>query len=223
MTREPVDVSRPLPRGQHALPPAVVAKQQRRRMFDGMVQAVAEKGYPATTVADVIARAGVSRSTFYEHFSDKEDCFLAAYAEGAKELFDRVLAEGAAAPDDPFARFRAAIRAYLEGLAERPDYTRTFLVEIFAAGSKARERRRKTQRRYTDLIRAWHTEMRRLRPELPPVPDEVFEAAVTAGNQLVADGMRKLGAARLPELEPVVVYTYLSLLGLHEEARAALK
>jgi AcrR family transcriptional regulator len=222
VTTTPGRVDRPLPRGQHALPREVVASAQRRRMLDGVVEAVGEKGYPATTVADVIARAGVSRSTFYEHFSDKEECFLEAYEDSARTHFERVVAAGASASDDPFERFRAAVRAYLDALAEQPDYARTFTVEIAAAGPGAREPRRRIQLRYVDLIRAWHTEMRRQRPDLPPVPDEVFEATVTAANQLVAERIQEGEAARLPELERLVVYTYLALLGLHEEARAAL-
>src|SRR3954449_330700 len=99
------DKPRGLPRGQHALPRHVVVVAQKRRMHEGVVRAVAEKGYPATTVTDIIGNAGVSRSTFYEHFSDKEDCFLSAYDEGAEVHFQQVVRAGVRAPDDPFARF----------------------------------------------------------------------------------------------------------------------
>jgi AcrR family transcriptional regulator len=58
-----------------------VISSQRDRLFEAMIAAVAEKGYGATTVADVIAGAGVSRATFYELFGDKEDCFIAAHDE----------------------------------------------------------------------------------------------------------------------------------------------
>jgi AcrR family transcriptional regulator len=222
MTSEPIQTRRSLPRGQHALPREVVAEVQRARILDGIVRAVAEKGYAAATVADAIKIAGVSRSTFYEYFSDKEDCFLAAYEQGAVQHFQRVVDAGAGASDDPFERFRASIRAYLEGLAEDPEYAHTFLVEILAAGPRAREYRRRAHRRYEDLIRAWHAQMQRQRPELRPLPDEVFEAAVTAGNELVAEPLREGGAGRLPGLERLIVYTYFALLGLHDEARAVL-
>src|SRR5437870_5361711 len=95
--------SKALPRGQHALPRHVVAGTQRRRLHDGAVAAVAEKGYAATTVADIIASAGVSRSTFYEHFTDKEHCVLSAYDEGAEQQFAEVMEAGADADADPFA------------------------------------------------------------------------------------------------------------------------
>jgi hypothetical protein len=72
-------------------------------------------------------------------------------------------------------------------------------------------------------MRAWHTAMRKLRPALPPLPDEVFATAVTAGNELIAERIREGGADRLHELEGLIVYTYLALMGLHAEARAALR
>src|SRR4051794_15717647 len=91
---------RVLPRGRHAAPREVVVESQRTRMLSAMASAVAEKGYSRTAVADVINRAGVSRKTFYEHFANKEECFLAAYDEGVGLLLaaiDEAVRE--AAPD----------------------------------------------------------------------------------------------------------------------------
>jgi AcrR family transcriptional regulator len=219
---EPREKPRPLPRGQHALPREVVSDAQRRRIFESVVRAVAQKGYAATTVSDVIALAGVSRSTFYQLFSDKEDCYLAAYDDGAEAMFQAVVESGAAASDDPFDRFRASIAAYLEALADTPEYGTTFTIEILAAGPVAREHRERAQHQYVELMKAWHNAMRRDRPELPPLPDEVFATAVTAGNELIAERIRAEGAEGLRELEGLIVYTYLALMGLPEEARAAL-
>ena len=75
-----------LPRGRHAAPRPVVREAQRARMLAAMVQVVAEKGYGRVAVADVIERAGVSRKTFYEQFSNKDDCFVAAYDATVYEL-----------------------------------------------------------------------------------------------------------------------------------------
>ncbi len=65
---------------------------QRERLLEGMAKAVARRGYTDATVAQAIAYAGVSRSTFYEHFNDKEDCFLATFAELAPVLGEELLA-----------------------------------------------------------------------------------------------------------------------------------
>src|SRR3954463_3168983 len=79
---------RVLPRGRHAAPREVVAESQRERLLVAMADAVAEKGYAHAAVADVIERAGVSRRTFYEHYANKEECFLAAYDAGVSGMLD---------------------------------------------------------------------------------------------------------------------------------------
>ena len=58
----------------------------RARLTGGLAAAIEEKGYAAVTIADVVARARVSKRTFYEHFADKEACFLALYSETSDEL-----------------------------------------------------------------------------------------------------------------------------------------
>ena len=67
---------------------------QRERLIAAMLRAASELGYRDTNVQDVIERAGVSRPTFYEHFANKEDCFLAAFDTTAARLRESV---GAAA------------------------------------------------------------------------------------------------------------------------------
>src|SRR2546423_602659 len=109
---------RSLPRGPHQLAREVVVASQRGRMIEAMAETVAEKGYAATTVADVVARAGVSRRTFYEHFADREECFLGAYDTAVQLMLDHLLAEAAAGEGlDWRERTRRGLRAYLEILA----------------------------------------------------------------------------------------------------------
>src|SRR4051812_25519771 len=68
-----------LPSGRHGLPRTFVISNQRERILDAVMQAVAESGYVAMRIEDVIAIAGVSRRTFYDHFANKEEAFLSAY------------------------------------------------------------------------------------------------------------------------------------------------
>lgn len=78
------------PSGPRRLPGDLVRAIQRERLLVGMLRAVSELGYRVTNVQDVIERAGVSRPTFYEHFSNKDDCFLAAFDTSAARLRTRV-------------------------------------------------------------------------------------------------------------------------------------
>ena len=135
---ESVSIPRVLPRGPHRLAREVVAASQRGRLLDAMACVVAQKGYGAASVADVIATAGVSRKTFYVHFRDKLDCFLAAYGVGVDVLLATVRGAGEG-ETDPFAVTRVRTRAYLQTLAAEPDFARTFLLEVSAAGPQAIE------------------------------------------------------------------------------------
>jgi AcrR family transcriptional regulator len=141
-----------LPRGRHRLTRAQVESSQRSRMLEAMALAVAENGYVSTSVRDVITRAGVSRETFYEQFSDKEDCFVQLLDTSAQRLLQAMEASAANNSGDPSKRYERVLSAYLDTLAAGPAYARTFLVEAFAAGPRALERRFATQQRFVDLM-----------------------------------------------------------------------
>lgn len=116
-----------------------------------MADAMAERGYVATTVADVLRGAGVSRETFYTQFSSKADCFMSAFEVAAGMLIaDASEAQGARR--EPLDRFDAALRSYLEALAAEPAFARLFLIEVYAAGPAALERRAASQRLFADML-----------------------------------------------------------------------
>lgn len=148
-----------LPRGRHGLSREEVRDSQRRRMLTAMAAAVAERGYVRTPVAEVIGRAGVSRETFYLHFANKEECFLAAFDDVVARLRERVLAvvvervdEPAGGHADPLARLNAAVGAYLEVLASERPLARTFLIEVYGAGPAALRRRVAVFDGFVDLV-----------------------------------------------------------------------
>ena len=143
---------RQLPRGRHRLTREEVLASQRGRMLEAMAVAVGDKGYTGTAVADVVAGAGVSRETFYQHFADKEECFLAAY-EMAVDTMRRAMADALAGrPADPLARFDRALRSYLDLLSSEGAIARVFLVDVYAAGPRALQRRREVQDEFVDVI-----------------------------------------------------------------------
>src|SRR5919112_4885248 len=101
---------------------------QRAKVLEGMVRAVAEKGYAAATVADAVRLARVSRGTFYAEFDSKEACLAAAYRLGTEVLEDRVAAAVRDAADWRD-ELRLGIRAYLEALEQDPTFARVYLLE----------------------------------------------------------------------------------------------
>src|SRR5215216_3474800 len=202
------DIPRRLPRGTHGLDPSLVAASQRTRLLEAVGGAVAEKGYAAATIDDIVRGAGVSKKTFYEHFHDKLGCFLAAYEAASDELFEHVRAAqdavpaGDAADDAWLERTHAGIRAYLRWLAAEPALARVFLIEVAAAGPEALARRERLRDRYAARMRELQV--------ANIVPDEIFHAVVAGSDDLVVRRLREGGD--LLELEPILVYLQVSLL-----------
>jgi AcrR family transcriptional regulator len=116
-----------------------VSRNQRARMYGGMIEAVSVHGYPQTTVAHVIGYAGVSRRAFYEQFDNKEACFLATYdivvARARKLVLDAWARERGWAN-----RLHGACKALLDDVAEQPKGPRLVLVDSLGIGPRARER-----------------------------------------------------------------------------------
>jgi AcrR family transcriptional regulator len=154
------DPRRALPRGPHGLSREEVELSQRARLLQAATEAVAEQGYVKTTVADILARAGVSRATFYQLFRDKEDCFLAAYKNDADFVaavmtvqLDQVRASGDL---DPLERLDRVLEVYLTALRSAPALARVFLVEVYAAGPAAIEQRRASLEQFVDIVAETH-------------------------------------------------------------------
>jgi AcrR family transcriptional regulator len=185
----------------HALPgvpqlggDGLLVASPRGRLLDAMTAAVAENGYAATSVAEVINRARASRRTFYEHFADKEACYLAAYTLASNYIAGRVVEAmaGASTPADRLARL---IRSYLEELAAYPLAARAFLVEIRAAGAPSQRHRRSIQDQFAELLRS------------PGSDDDPLmrTALVAANDELLARAITDDGTDRLAELEPGLI------------------
>ncbi|MGN6694127.1 MAG: TetR/AcrR family transcriptional regulator [Aquihabitans sp.] len=151
-----------LPRGRHGLSREEVADDQRRRIMAAMAEVMAEQGYAGTSVADVIGRAGVSRETYYQQFRSKLACFLDAFDAASAELFAPIAARVADAteaaaplgPADRLEAFDVLFGAYLEGITSHPELARVFLIEVYAAGPEAMERRTRLQAIITDGVAA---------------------------------------------------------------------
>ncbi len=129
------------PSGVRKLPPDLIRAVQRERLIVAMLNAAAELGYLGTNVQDVIDRAGISRPTFYEHFSNKEDCFLAAFDTSAERLRKRVEKAALEGGDVWRERVRLGLEALLHFAAREPDTARTIVVEARAASTAAVKRR----------------------------------------------------------------------------------
>jgi AcrR family transcriptional regulator len=203
-----------LPRGRSRLPAPAVRAAQRRRLLRAVIAAVAESGYHAVTVAGIVRRARVSRAAFYEHFDDKDDCFLTATAEGWQLLTGRVAAAARAMPEDAPAEdtLRAGLRAFLGFLAAEPAFARVFYVDMPSAGPAAAGRVQAAAEQYAGINRRWHERARARNPGWPRVPDEAYTALAGGLIQLVRSYVRTGRTGDLPGLEDTLVSLHLAVL-----------
>lgn len=130
---------RRLPRGPSGMRREQVARNQQARLYGGMIESVARRGYHATTVADIIALAGVSRRAFYEHFDDKEACLLATHNSIVGHASKGVIA--ACSSQRGWAnRLHAACKSIFEEVLERPKNAHLVLIDSLGINPGARER-----------------------------------------------------------------------------------
>src|SRR5204862_8246462 len=122
-----------IPAGRHTLSPREVGQRQRERLIRAMVLCTSEQGYSETTIADVVRVARTSRSAFYEHFADKEACFVAAYAQ-MTSAFIKASLQAAARVDSWEQMLEAGIVTYFRFMAEHPEVAVATVVEIHSAG-----------------------------------------------------------------------------------------
>jgi AcrR family transcriptional regulator len=200
-----------LPRPLHRDIRAEISASQHGRLLVAMADVVAEQGYAVTTVADVVKAAGVSRRTFYEHFADKEACFLAAYEHGVdamaaelRERFER---------DESWrARVEDVLDVFLGALASEPGFARAFLVEMWAAGPAAFARHLEVLDQFHALLRAIHEQARAERPDVVPISDTVIAAVAGGITRIATTHLLEGRAEELAELKPELLRFGLPLL-----------
>ena len=174
------------PSGVRKLPSDLVSAVQRERLLVAMLRAASELGYRETNVQDVIERAGVSRPTFYEHFANKEACFLAAFDATAARLRERVAAAVRKGGDNLRDRLRFGLETILHFAATERDAARTLIVEARAASAEAVMRRDELLDHFADCIDA------QVRELLPGVPS--YSPVTAAG---IVGGIEALLYSRL--------------------------
>jgi AcrR family transcriptional regulator len=172
------------------------------RVLRALAAIVAEKGYPATTVAEVVDRASTSQRTFYEHFANKEEALLAALDSGSAQMLASVL--------PAFRRgqtweqsVRAAYEAMFNFGTEEPEYTQLGAVEMYAAGKRALQTRDTIMEGLEALLQPGYE----LEPDTPPIAAEAIGGAIYA---LVYDQVKAHGPESMPELVPMATYMTLA-------------
>ena len=189
------------PAGVRTLSPDLVRAIQRERLLAAMIKTVTEIGYNALTVQNVLARAGISRPTFYEQFEDKEDCFLAAFETSAAQMRERIEAAVAAAGPNWRDRLRSGIAELLRFIADEPEAARTVIIEARASSAAGLQRRDELLDQFASCIDAL------VREDLDEPPSAIAAAGVVGGIESVLYARLQKGEAdELDALLPSLMY-----------------
>jgi AcrR family transcriptional regulator len=203
------------PSGARKQPSDLVRAVQRERLIVAMLTASAGLGYRETNVQDVIDRAGVSRPTFYEHFANKEDCFLAAFDTSAERLRARVDAAALRGGEVWRDRMRFALEELLRFGATEPDTARALIVEARAGSSDAVMRRLELLDCFATCLDA---QARKLLPEAPTFSMTTATGLVGGVESLLYARLCKGDHESLESLLPSLMYFVVLPYEGHEAA-----
>jgi AcrR family transcriptional regulator len=190
-----------IPRGRHRLPAGVVTRSQRLRLIYATAEVTMSKGYLKTTVADLVAAAGVSREVFYEHFTDKQHAFLEALDFPTQPILDACAAAYFSGEEWPERVWRG-LEALLVLVGSNPAISHLRLVECYAAGPTAIRRSEDITRSFTLFLEEGY----RYRPESAKLSRLSSEAVAGAIFELIQRRVARGEIATLGRSLPQLVY-----------------
>jgi AcrR family transcriptional regulator len=171
-----------------------VAEQagHRARLIEAMAASIEQKGYRETTVADVVRIARTSRRTFYEHFEDREACFLALFDATNNAMMGQIAA--AVHADEPLEQqVDGALDAYIGNVCAQPALYRSFVRELPALGQAGADRQLAVIERFARLLIGLVESARAVQPEARASPLSIDTAIIIVG------GLRELAVIALQQ------------------------
>jgi AcrR family transcriptional regulator len=206
-----------LPRGQHRLPREVVTRNQRLRLVAGVARGMSEHGYARLTVEHMIAAAGVSRSTFYEHFDNKQEAVLVAHDVVFERYLGALLRSCNSAGEWPL-KIKAAIATTIAFAIDEPEQAQLLALDSLAGDAEVASRVLASSDHLAGLLSAG----RQYSPRGAELPGLTEKALVGAVSAIVAGRLMNGEADSLSELEPQIVELILiPYLGPEEASQVA--
>jgi AcrR family transcriptional regulator len=202
----------PLPKGRHKLSRELVAASQKRRLLKATIELGTERGFASLTLTDIVGRAGVARSTFYEHFADKEQCFMASFDYAAGRVAEHVFAHKPRRAEGFDTPAHAYIARFLDLCTREPSLVQLVAADAEALGPAAAERQRAISNRIANGIVTLRNAFHREHPTLAPITHVRAHAIVGAITEVIRHTFHTTGTNALPALQPELATVMLTLL-----------
>ena len=191
MAEQSNSIRRGLPRGRNALDREAVAASQQARLLQAICELTAREGYGSITVNKLIARAGVAKPTFYEHFDSKEACLFVWLDRAVQQLIDAIAEERRARGATTEERIRQGVTAVVEFMAADEDRARSMLVGVLRCRAAAsRSESIEAYEQLAHFYQALREESRLTNPEDPPMSIVRARAIVGAIKDPLAGVLR---------------------------------
>jgi AcrR family transcriptional regulator len=182
----------------------------RRRLLDGLAASIVEKGYRDTTVADIVRRARTSRRTFYEHFSSKEECFVALLTAANTDMIGQISAAvDQAAPWTT--QVRQAIEAWIACAESEPALMLSWIRDVPSLGDAARLLQREMMEAFIAMIQTLGDTDELRAAGIGPVPRQVAIMLLGGLRELTATTVEDGG--RISDITETAVQASIALLG----------
>lgn len=203
------------------MPDANTPNDHRSRLLAGLALALEQGSLSALYSGDIAREAGVSKRTFYEHFANKEQCFLALYLENS----GRILQALKAATEQPQLslqqRIESGAQAYLGAMQRQSVLMKRLYIDILGLGAEGMKARREVTQQFADLIIALYEEERSRLPGLPPMKPELVLGVIAGLNELI---LFRIEDGEVEHLLDLVETTRLMIMGgLPAQLRQALE
>jgi AcrR family transcriptional regulator len=189
----------------------------RSRLIAGMAKVLEQRALSELYADDVVREAGVSKRTFYQHFANKEACFLALYRENSARVL-AVLQEASSAPGlTALARIQLGSQAYLSFMQGQAALMKRLYVDILYLGTEGMKAKREVLQQFADVLLQAYEAERALLPSLPPLDPELVLAIVAGINELILFKIEDGQADRLSDLAQVSQQLILGQLLLSQQ------
>lgn len=191
--------------------PSESPRSHRSRLLAGLAVALEKQSLAELYTTDIAREAGVSKRTFYEHFSNKEACFLALYEENSGRILETLRAAIAEPGIDMVQRVELGTMAYLSAMQAQAPLMKRLYIDILTLGAEGMQARRRVTEAFAALIAGIYQDQRSRMPQLPALPPELALAIIAGLNELI---LYKIEDGQVEHLLDLAETTKLMILGV---------
>lgn len=192
------------------MPDSSTPKDPRSRLLAGLALALAQSPLTGLYTGDIAREAGVSKRTFYEHFANKEQCFLALYLENSGRIL-QVLKEATLPSDVPLLdRIERGARAYLTEMQRQAGLMKRLYIDILGLGAEGLQAKREIIGQFASLLIELYEAERAKMPGMPPMKPELVLGVIAGLNELI---LFKIEDGEAEQLLDLVETSRLMILG----------